>query len=95
MDSRERARLIGDLRAEAIRSLTEALKMSRLWTQRRDHLKRQFGDTHELFIAKRDDLRLKEFMAGYVWHRDNSSWANQMIKMLQETTVIDNVPAQR
>lgn len=85
MDARERTELIDLLYTEAFQSMKMALRASRFWNARSADLKKQHGDdTPQLYIAKRDDLRLKEYMAQYVWHRDNSGWARTMIDMLKE-----------
>lgn len=97
MDSRERTVTIEQLRGELERSIRLALQASARWNQRSTDLRVQFGaDTHELHIAKRDDLRLKEYMAAYVWHRDNSNWARNMLGVLEdEVSSARRVPAPR
>lgn len=79
----QRADLARLLRAELDRSLVEALAASGLWRRRVEALKREVGQGYELRIAKRDDQMLKDFMNLYTWHRDNSSWAYNMLQMLE------------
>jgi hypothetical protein len=94
------AAMVTDLREEFMRSLTEARKYSRAWNARSTTLKLQLGDTHDLHIAKRDDLRLKEYMGAYTWHRDNASFCSMAINLLlnKEVNAIvgqGSLPAQR
>lgn len=90
--------MIARLRHEMRRSLEAALEASGKWQR----LSASFEKTHgkgstALFIAKRDSHYLKEYMAAYVWHRDNSAWAKSMIDFLVDEAVsgATRVPAQR
>lgn len=90
--------LIARLREEIKRSMVAAMEASRKWQLLSEKLEYQHGKgSAELFIAKRDSHYLKEYMAAYVWHRDNSAWAKSMIDFLQEEAVSGaaRVPAQR
>jgi hypothetical protein len=82
MDAVQRSALIILLRREMERSVVEALKFSKAWLSRSATISREQPDEGYEFIGKRDDMRLKEYMAGYVWHRDNSAWAHTMIQAL-------------
>lgn len=88
MDTRNRHLLIRQLHAEMERSVGEAMRYSSAWQRRSANLRRQHGDdSHELVIFKRDDLRLKEYMASYVWHRDNSTFCATIIGLLMNEAV--------
>lgn len=96
MDSYERDGLVRKLHADFLRSVKEATTYSFAWQNRSATLKLQHGnDSHQLHIAKRDDLRLKEYMASYVWHRDNSSFCINAINMLRNEEVNQLVDRQR
>lgn len=88
MDAEQRRILITDLHTEMVNSTYMALRMSRAWQKRSAALKVKFGDdTAELHLAKRDDLRLKEYMAGYNWHAANAGFASGVIATLMNQEV--------
>lgn len=85
--------LIARLREEVRHSMLKALASSDAWNTRNQELKARYGhDTPELFLAQRDDLRLKEYMGAYVWHRDHSTWAKSMLETLTGETVDVPIP---
>lgn len=73
MDPRERAKLVSMLHKEMLRSTDRMFRASAQWNERSEQLKAAYGDdTAETFMRKNNDLRLKEYMGVYVWHRDNA-----------------------
>ena len=97
MDSGERATLIAALRKEAVQSLREALAASARWKKRSAELSAIHRHSpSQTRLAKRDDLEMKDSLSIYTWHRDNSNWADAMIRMLMsEETDARHIPAQR
>lgn len=94
MDPYQRDSLTVALRDDMMRSADMMLKASRHWTIRNNQLKAQYGDdTPELLIEKGRDLRLKEYMGVYTWHRDNvNACANALLALASirsEETEID------
>lgn len=83
MDPRERAKLVSMLHKEMLRSTDRMFRASQQWSTRSEQLKAAYGDdTAETFMRKNNDLRLKEYMGVYVWHRDNAQTCASILTAL-------------
>jgi len=88
VDDLERGVLIKTLYDEMISSTQMALKQSAAWKERNLTLSRLHRHDEGIeHIAKRDDMRLKEYMSKYNWHIANAGFCVGIIGMLMNKEV--------